>query len=111
MSPEQGEVWDIDFGEGYIRPGIVVTRNQLNQGRLILVVPCTASDVERRSRHANNVLLRADTGGLSANSVAQVHLIQPVRRDYFISKRGKLDDEALGDVLQALAWAVDLYPT
>lgn len=111
MSPEQGEVWDINFAEGYTRPGIVVSRNELNRGRLLLVVPCTASDVVRRSRHTNNVLLQADTGGLSADSVAQVHLIQPVDRDWFISKRGTLGHEELGEVLQALAWAVDLYPT
>ena len=107
----QGDVWDIAFAEGYERPGVIVTRNELNRGRLVLVVPCTASQVGTRAKHANNVLLPAGAGGLPKASVAQVHLIQPVDREWLIAKRGRLDDEQLGEILQALAWAVDLLLT
>ena len=110
MSPEQGEIWDVNFAEGFLRPGIVVTRNELKKGRLVLVVPCTSSAVEDRARHPNNVELPAGAGGLSKRSVAQTHLIQPVDLDWFILRWGKLDEEDLGRVLQALAWSVDLFP-
>jgi len=106
----QGDVWQINFAEGYERPGVVVTRNELNFGQLVLVVPCTSRQIEERAKHRNNVILQPGTGGLDARSAAQVHLIQPVAREWFLWKRGRLTDEKLGEVLQALAWAVDLFP-
>jgi mRNA-degrading endonuclease toxin of MazEF toxin-antitoxin module len=110
MGPSrQGEVWEIDFAEEMRRPGIIVTRDELNRGRLLLVVPCTAAQVETRARFANHVVLNAGVGGLTQPSVAQVHLLQPVDRSYFLRLLGRLDDEDLGRVLNALAWAVDLY--
>ncbi len=75
MFAQQGEIWDIQFAEGHCRPGVVVSRNELNQGRLILVVPCTGSQVETRAQHQNNVYIGVDEGGLSNPSIAQVHLI------------------------------------
>ncbi len=110
MIISQGDVWQVYFAEGHERPGVVVTRSELNSGRLLLVVPCTATNVEKRARYSNNVLLPAGTGGLRKDSLAQVHLIQPVDRRWFQRRLGRLDDEQLNTVLQALAWAVDLYP-
>jgi mRNA-degrading endonuclease toxin of MazEF toxin-antitoxin module len=110
MELAQGNVWNIAFEEGFDRPGIVISRNELNKGRLILVVPCTSSQVEKKARYRNHVLLEAGAGGLIYPSVAQVHLIQPVDRQYFLQKLGHLRDEQLSAVLQALAWAVDLFP-
>ena len=105
----QGEVWDIDFGEPKLRPGVVVTRTQLNYGQTILVVPCSGSQVDERSTYPNQVLLRAGTAGLSCDYVAQTHLILPVAREYFRERQGRLSDEGLGEILHALAWTVDLY--
>lgn len=110
MPPLQGEVWDIRFGEGYERPGVVVSRNELNCGDLILVIPCSGSQIERRSVYQNHVLLDKGKGGLTYRSVAQAHLIQPVDLKFFIKRRGRLDPEDLGEILQALAWSIDLYP-
>jgi mRNA-degrading endonuclease toxin of MazEF toxin-antitoxin module len=107
--PRQGEVWRIDFAEDLERPGIVVSRDELNAGRLILVVPCTSERIDERARFENHVRLPAGAGGLPKQSVAQVHLIQPVDVSFFIRPYGRLDDEQLGEVLHALAWAVDLY--
>lgn len=110
MKIAQGDVWQINFAEGFERPGVVVTRNELNAGRLILIVPCTSSRVHERARHRNNVPIESGMAGLTSTSVAQVHLIQPVDRDWFLRKRGTIGDEKLSEILQALAWAVDLFP-
>ena len=109
LEVSQGDVWDIDFGEDDYRPGIVVSRNQLNRGALLLVVPCTASRVEERSEFSNNVFLAQGVGGLDENSVAQTHLIQPVKREFLRAKRDRLSSEELGEVLWALAWSVDWF--
>lgn len=108
--PSQGEVWQIRFPEDFDRPGIVVSRNELNRGRLSLVVPCTASRVEERIRYPNYVFLPAGMAGLTEPTLAQTHLIQPVELGQFMWQRGIVDDERLGEVLRALAWVVDLYP-
>ena len=105
----QGDVWEIAFSDEDERPGVIVTRNELNKGRLVLVVPCTASQVETRKIHTNNVFLPAGSGGLDQPTVVQVHLIQPVDKVYFVRQRGCLADEQLGEILHALAWAVELY--
>jgi mRNA-degrading endonuclease toxin of MazEF toxin-antitoxin module len=51
--PKQGEIWWASFYEGGERPALVVSRNELNRGRLILVVPCTSSQVEERAAYPN----------------------------------------------------------
>ena len=109
MTPRQGDVWDIRFrAEDGDRPGIIATRNELNKGRIVLVVPCTKS--HKTSAHANIVPIKATAeNGLSVESFAQVHLIQPVDREWFIRRRGRLSVKDLSQVLHALAWAVDFY--
>jgi mRNA-degrading endonuclease toxin of MazEF toxin-antitoxin module len=63
--PRQGEIWWALFYEGWERPAIVVSRNELNRGRLILVVPCTSSQVQERSAYSNHVLIPSGTGELT----------------------------------------------
>jgi len=73
--PQQGEVWLVNFSEGWERPAVVVSRNELSRGRLLLVVPCTSSRVAERSRLPNHVLLKRGAGGLVEDSVALAHLV------------------------------------
>lgn len=109
--PLQGEVWWTLFQEGWERPSIVVSRNQLNRGRLVLVVPCTSSRVKERAAYPNHVFLPAGTGGLAKDTVAQTHLIQPIERSLLQEKLGMLDIELLAEVLLAIAWVIDLFDT
>lgn len=107
---DQGDVWEIDFGEeAGVRPAVIVSRNQLNEGDLLLVVPCTSERVQERIAYPNNVFLCQGKGGLPRDSAAQTHLIQPIRRHYFLRRLGELNYEELGTVLVALAWVVDLF--
>lgn len=105
----QGEVWQIDFAPSLDRPGIIVSRDQLNRGSMVLVVPTTGTRVEERSRYGNNVFLKEGVGGLSEDSVAQSHLIQPVNVEDLMWRRGKLTLDELSPVLLALAWTIDLF--
>ena len=76
--PKQGEIWWTLFFEGWERPSIVVSRNDLNRGRLVLVVPCTSSRVQERAAYSNHVFFPAGTGDLTRDTIAQAHLIQPI---------------------------------
>jgi mRNA-degrading endonuclease toxin of MazEF toxin-antitoxin module len=109
--PQQGEIWLTLFREGWERPAIIVSRNELNRGTTLLVVPCTSSQVETRAAYPNNVLLLAGTGGLSRDSVAQTHLVQPVGLSLLLERMGSLNDEQLAEVLLGLAWVVDFFDT
>src|SRR5439155_8962158 len=73
----QGEIWLTSFHEGWERPAVVVSRNELNKGRLILVAPCTSSRIEERRKLPNHVHLAKGEGGLPEESVVQSHLVQP----------------------------------
>jgi mRNA-degrading endonuclease toxin of MazEF toxin-antitoxin module len=109
--PKQGEIWWASFFEGGERPALVVSRNELNRGRFILVVPCTSSQVERRAVYRNHVLLPSGSGGLTSDTIAQTHLIQPIEVGYLERKLGELDTEQLAEVLLAIAWTIDLFDT
>jgi mRNA-degrading endonuclease toxin of MazEF toxin-antitoxin module len=109
--PKQGEIWWTLFYEGWERPSIVVSRNDLNRGRLVLVVPCTTSRVQERAAYSNHVFLPAGTGELNKDTIAQAHLIQPVEVSYLERKMGKLHVEQLAEILLAIAWAIDLFDT
>ena len=85
MRYRQGEVWQVEFGKDLERPGIIVSRDELNHGRLLLTIPCTGSQVRERARYENHVFLPAGAGGLDKDSVAQTHLVQPVQREFFLS--------------------------
>ncbi len=110
-APRQGELWLVNFQEGWERPAVVVSRQELNRGRLVLVVPCTSSRVAERGRFANHVLLTRGVAGLDTDSVAQAHLIQPVEVSMLLRRLGVLDDEQLAEILLAVAWVLDLFDT
>jgi len=107
----QGEVWLVHFHEGWERPSIVVSRNQLNRGELILVVPCTSSEVARRRVFPNQVFLPQGEAGLATDSVAQTHLVQPAHVSWFMQRLGALAPEDLGEVLRSIAWVIDFFDT
>ena len=109
--PKQGEIWWALFYEGWERPSIVVSRNDLNRGRLVLVVPCTSSRVQERATYPNHVLIPSGTGELTRDSIAQTHLIQPIEVSYLERKMGKLDIGLLAEILLAIAWSIDLFDT
>jgi mRNA-degrading endonuclease toxin of MazEF toxin-antitoxin module len=105
----QGSIWQVDLGEGDARPCIVVSREALNRGQLVLVVPCTTSNVQEKVRFPNHVRLVAGAAGLPRESAAMTHLVQPVETTSLGQRFGQLSDEDLTRVLHGLAWTVDLF--
>lgn len=105
----QGDLWLVHFDEGWERPAIIVSRPELARGNSVLMVPCTSSLVSERAKSPNHVLLPKGAAGLTTDSVAQAHLIQPVPVTRLMSRLGALGTEQLGEVLLAVAWAIDLF--
>jgi mRNA-degrading endonuclease toxin of MazEF toxin-antitoxin module len=105
----QGDVWRVAFYDGGERPAVVISRNELNGGSLVLVVPCTASRVEERQGIPNHAFLAKAIGGLVSDSVAQTHLVQPVEVSSLIERTGRLQKRQLEGVLPAMAWTTALF--
>lgn len=106
----QGDVWKIDFGEEPgVRPGVIVSRDELNRGSDVLVVPCTSSGVAEKSEYPNNCFLPNGAGGLERDSVAQTHLTMPVSKLRCLERYGRLPSADLGKVLASLIWTVDFF--
>ncbi|MBI2930056.1 MAG: type II toxin-antitoxin system PemK/MazF family toxin [Planctomycetes bacterium] len=105
----QADVWRVSFYEGGERPAIVVSRNDLNRGRLLLMVPCTSSRVQERRSLPNHVYLPQGVAGLAAESIAQTHLIQPVEREALSERLGTLPAKEWTEVLLAIAWTTALF--
>jgi len=110
-APSEGEVWLVNFQEGGERPAVVVSRNQLNRGRYILVVPCTSARLPDRTAFPNYVHLPRGVAGLTRDCLAQAHLIQPVDASILMQRLGILGPERLSEVLRAIAWVIDLFDT
>jgi len=120
----RGDIWqvpneavrlDVDMHRGdepaeKARLVVIVDRNELcrDEGALTsLIVPLTSDLTKKR---ATSVVLPASTPGLVEDSLAQVHLVQPVARKYFRDGEllGRLHPEQIADILIMLAWAVGI---
>jgi|GEM_PF-3533829 len=107
----QGSLWLAELAEGYERPCVVVSRASLNKGAIVLVVPCTSSDVTAKTAFPNNVLLDRGTGGPPRDSAAMAHPAQPVEVEALRALYGQLPEEDLTRVPHALARSVDHFET
>jgi mRNA-degrading endonuclease toxin of MazEF toxin-antitoxin module len=67
--------------------------------------------VEERAAYPNHVLIPAGFGGLTKDTIAQTHLVQPIEVGYLERKLGMLDNEQLAEALLAIAWTIDRFDT
>lgn len=110
MSLQPGEVHLADIFEGGLRPVVVVSREELNRGTIVLAVPVTSARVNERRRYPNYVFLPAGASGLRVDSIAATHLVQPVRSDALKERWGQLSANQLEAIRVALAWSIGLVP-
>lgn len=68
---QQGEIYWVTIPESGDRPVIVISKDVLNRGYSVLVVPCTTSKFDVRSKLPNCVALNKGSFGLTADCVAQ----------------------------------------
>lgn len=97
-----GEVYLVDLPGGGRRPAVVVSREELNRGTYVVLVPCTTAGFARRSTLPNYVPFRAGQFGFTADCVAQCELIAFQDVDLAAGPIGVLDDSAFRDVVRAV---------
>ena len=100
-----GEIYIAHLGAAGPRPVVVVSREELNRGDYLVVVPCTASGFPKRSKLTHNVPFRAGRFGFTKDSVAQCEVILSVPKvivDLAAGPLGVLDDLTFRDVIRAV---------
>lgn len=101
---EPGEIYMADT-DGGRRPVVVVSREELNRGRWVVVVAFTTARFAQRSVLPNCVPFRAGEFGLAKDCVAQAETVGPIdvaRLDVSDGPVGVLDDERMRDVIRAI---------
>ncbi|HLU75686.1 MAG TPA: type II toxin-antitoxin system PemK/MazF family toxin [Nonomuraea sp.] len=106
MKLTRGEIWFTDFGDpagreqGYPRPALIVSNDNLNRSRLglVLAVPLTT----RERGYPTHVRVSRDGTGLTKPSwamVEQIRAISPARFDFFV---GYAPEEVVDEAVTVL---------
>jgi mRNA-degrading endonuclease toxin of MazEF toxin-antitoxin module len=105
-----GEVYMVDLQAGGRRPGIVVSREELNRGTYVVLALCTSARFAVRANLPNCVPFRAGEFGFTKDCVAQAESIVFVNRkrvDAAQGPLGQLDDQRLRDLIKAIGYMID----
>ncbi len=111
-APRRGDIWLADLGEpigheqGFRRPVIVISANNLNQGPSgrVIAVPLTRT---RRGLPAH-VEIEPGVSGLTETSYATVEDLRSISVERLIDHRGVLGFEALERIGRVAAFLLDL---
>lgn len=103
---QRGEVWLVDFGEpigheqGYRRPAVVVSADQLNRSRaeLAVVVPVTTT----RRRLPSHIEIEPGDSGLSHTSYAKAEDVKSVSTQRLVRRLGAVSSDQLNRAEHAL---------
>ena len=91
------------------RSVIVVSREDLNRGRYILVVVCTSARFAVRSKLPNCVPFRAGQFGFTTDCVAQCENFLSIEKsdiDLASGPIGVLDEMAMREVIKAIGYVM-----
>jgi len=105
-----GEIYWVDLATGR-RPGIVVSRESLNQGNYVVMVLCTTRRFAIRSKRPNCVQFQAGEFGMPGDCVAQCEAIYAFGegrdRHRASGMIGRLDIARLRDAIKATGDVID----
>jgi mRNA interferase MazF len=112
---ERGDVYDARLDpvegseQGGTRPVVIVSRDAINaHSPVVLAVPCT-SYREGRRVYPTQVLVIAPDGGLSNNSIFMADQVRVLAKSRLLMLRGRLSNDSIEQLNQALSIALDLF--
>lgn len=104
-----GELYLTDIGSTQDRRVVVVSREQLNRGTFVFVVPFTTGRLAERRLLSNCAEFGAgDYSVIDRPCVAQADTLQPVRPDMLRGPFDRLSANDLNRVLAAIAAVFDI---
>jgi mRNA-degrading endonuclease toxin of MazEF toxin-antitoxin module len=111
MPPKQGEIYYAKAGNDESRPVLVISRNELNHGIYLSIIPFTTKHLEERRLLPNCISFEAEEFGLTKDCVAQADLLAAIpKRDVDLAAGaiGTLDQDRLDEVLEAIKYVFAL---
>lgn len=112
--PKRGEVWTVDFDPTKgaeiqkQRPAVVISSDSIGKLPLKLVVPITAWNPAFENNIWHVRLSPTSQNGLSKPSAADALQVRSVSVDRFLDCRGRITQQELEEITQALAAVVEL---
>lgn len=108
----RGEVYQVDLGTpighepAFLRPGVVVSADILNNGpgELVVVVPITSANHGLRS----HVEIAAGISGLEHDSYARCDQVRAISTERLRVRRGDVAPEEMRAIERALRFLLDL---
>ena len=104
-----GEVYMADFEQAGPHPVVVISREELNRGRYVVVVACTSARYATRKDLPNCVPFLAGQFGFVTDCVAQCENVLSMdvdQLDMTAGPLGTLDDLTLRDVVRAIGYVI-----
>ena len=113
----RGDILYVDMGEEYegsiqggMRPMVVVSNNLANKfSPVITVVPLTSRTYKKRYLPTHVLISEQQCSGLNRGSIALCEQIMPINRSVIVERVGKVDDETLGKITEAVQIQVGVY--
>jgi mRNA-degrading endonuclease toxin of MazEF toxin-antitoxin module len=106
-----GEIYLADFESAGRHPVVVVSREDLNRGRYVLVVVCTSARFATRRMLPNCVPLLAGKFGFTSDCVAQCENMVSIEKTDIIDLDdgpiGILDEIRLRDVIKSIGYVME----
>ena len=105
-----GEIYLADHDVAGPHRVIVVSREELNRGRYVLVVGCTSRRYASRSRLPNCVPFQTGQFGFTEDCVAQCENIASIEKtqlDLATGLVGALDKLAMRDIVKAIGHVIE----
>ena len=109
MNPQRGQIYFLPFGEGKRRPVVIVSRDSLNAGDSILIVPFTSQKLPERRQQAQCVFFEAGKYGLSEDCVAKTDEITRIPKsaiDWSRGVIGRLPNEEMLRIVRAVRYVM-----
>ncbi len=109
MTIQPGQVFWGEFDASGLRPAIVISREPLNRGDTVIVVPCTSKNIAVRRRLLNCVFFAAGEFGLPKDTIAQTELTTAIPLANLRLESGplgELDDIAFRNLIRAVGYAI-----
>ena len=114
MEVRRGEIWWADLPDprgsdpGFRRPVLIVQADSFNRSKIRTVLGVALSANPILADMPGTVLIKADTGGLPRDSVANVTQIVTVDRVFLRERVGRLPGKILREIDQGLLLVLSL---
>jgi mRNA-degrading endonuclease toxin of MazEF toxin-antitoxin module len=109
MNPQRGEIYLVPFGQGKPRPVVIVSRDTLNGGDYLIVIPFTTQKLDERKGRQSCVFFNSGEGGLSQDCVAKADEIQRIFKteiDWKTGRIGRFTPQQMDKIVRAVRFVI-----